>query len=216
MSTIPVSEQSTLAPVMAARPVLPGTPSKHHHLAYTTHDMRATIDFYTRILGMPLVGAVVDDRIPSTGEAYPYLHTFFRMSDGACLAFFESPGVPKMPPVEHPAHKTFNHGALEVPTREEVNRWYDWLRAKGLDVLRVDHGIIYSIYFFDPVNGIPLELTATLDPTWNEHPREAQAVVEQWFTTKRRAEAEGRDVAIALREFTQVRSPQARVTHGIS
>jgi hypothetical protein len=34
---------------------------------------------------MPLVGAVVDERIPSTGEPYPYLHTFFRMGDGACL-----------------------------------------------------------------------------------------------------------------------------------
>ena len=71
MSTIQVSEQSALAPVTTARPVLPGIPSNHHHLAYTTHDTQATIDFYTRVLGMPLVGAVVDDRIPSTGEPYP-------------------------------------------------------------------------------------------------------------------------------------------------
>ncbi len=211
MSTIQVPEQSALAPVTAARPVLPGMPSNHHHLAYTTHDTQATIDFYTRVLGMPLVGAVVDDRIPSTGEPYPYLHTFFRMGDGACLAFFESPGVPKMPPIEHPAHKTFNHVALEVPTRDEVDRWYDWLKANGLDVLRVDHGIIYSIYFFDPVNGIRLELTATLDPTWNGHPEEAREVVEQWFANKRCAEAEGRDVAVAMREFTQARSHQAHV-----
>jgi hypothetical protein len=38
MSTIQVPERSTLAPVTAARPVLPGMPSNHHHLAYTTHD----------------------------------------------------------------------------------------------------------------------------------------------------------------------------------
>jgi catechol 2,3-dioxygenase-like lactoylglutathione lyase family enzyme len=211
MPTVQTPERPASAPVTTTRPVLPGTPSNHHHLAYCTHDTQATIDFYTRVLGMPLVGAVVDDRIPSTGEPYPYLHTFFRMGDGACLAFFESPGVPKMPPAEHPAHKTFNHVALEVPTRHEVDRWYDWLKANGLEVLRIDHGIIYSIYFFDPVNDIRLELTATLDPTWNARSEEAQEVVEQWFANKRRAEAEGRDVAVAMREFTQARSHQKKV-----
>jgi hypothetical protein len=36
-------------------------------------------------------------------------------------------------------------------------------------------------------------------------------VVEQWFATKHRAEAEGRDVAIAIREFTRTRSHQKQV-----
>jgi catechol 2,3-dioxygenase-like lactoylglutathione lyase family enzyme len=154
-------------------------------------------------MGMSLVGAVVDDRIPSTKDPYTYLHTFFRIDDGACLAFFESPGVPQMSPIEHPAHRIFNHLALEVPTREDVDRWYDWLTANGLEVLRADHGVIYSIYFFDPVNHIRLELTATIDPTWNDRAEEAQRTVEQWFEVQ--ARAEGRDVALALREFAQRR-----------
>jgi catechol 2,3-dioxygenase-like lactoylglutathione lyase family enzyme len=194
--------RSRPVPRPAARP---GIPSRHHHLAYTTHDTRATIDFYTRVMGMALVGAVIDDRIPSTKDAYTYLHTFFRMEDGACLAFFESPGVPQTPPFEHQAHRIFNHLALGVPTRADVDRWYDWLTANGLDVLRADHGAIYSIYFFDPVNNIRLELTATIDPTWNDHAEEASRAVEQWFEVKTRAEAEGRDVAAALREFARAR-----------
>jgi catechol 2,3-dioxygenase-like lactoylglutathione lyase family enzyme len=100
MSTIQTLEPPALASVKAAQPaLLPGIPSRHHHLAYSTHDTRATIEFYTRVMGLPLVGAVIDDRIPSTKDPYPYLHTFFRMGDGACLAFFESPGLPKLPPI---------------------------------------------------------------------------------------------------------------------
>jgi catechol 2,3-dioxygenase-like lactoylglutathione lyase family enzyme len=205
MPTIEAVE-SSITPTAAALPaVRPGTPSRHHHLAYSTHDTRATIEFYTRVMGMPLVGAVIDDRIPSTKDPYTYLHTFFRMQDGACLAFFESPGVPQMPPIDHPAHRIFNHLALEVPTRENVDRWYDWLTANGLEVLRTDHGVIYSIYFFDPVNHIRLELTATIDTSWNNRQEEAHAAVEQWFEIKRRAETEGRDPAAALREFAQAR-----------
>jgi catechol 2,3-dioxygenase-like lactoylglutathione lyase family enzyme len=212
MSSVEI-DRSSLNP--DPRPVTrPGIPRRHHHLAYSTHDTRATIEFYTRVMGMSLVGAVIDDRIPSTNDAYTYLHTFFRMEDGACLAFFESPGVPQMPPIEQPAHRIFNHLALEVPTREDVDRWYDWLTAYGLEVLRADHGIIYSIYFFDPVNHIRLELTATIDPTWNDRSEQARRAVEQWFEVQVRAESEGRDVAVALREFAQVRRNRMKSQQG--
>jgi catechol 2,3-dioxygenase-like lactoylglutathione lyase family enzyme len=204
MSSVEAVDSPALKPVAqpAARP---GIPARHHHLAYSTHDTRATIEFYTRVMGMSLVGAVIDDRIPSTKDAYTYLHTFFRMEDGACLAFFESPGVPQMPPVEHPAHRIFNHLALEVPTREDVDRWYDWLVANGLEVVRADHVVIYSIYFFDPVNHIRLELTATIDPAWNDRAEQAHQAVADWFEVKTRAEADGRNVEAALRELAQIR-----------
>jgi catechol 2,3-dioxygenase-like lactoylglutathione lyase family enzyme len=203
--------ESSSRPGESERPqVRPGIPSSHHHLAYTTHDTRATIEFYTRVMGMPLVGAVIDDRIPSTKDPYTYLHTFFRMEDGACLAFFESPGVPQTPPLEHPAHRIFNHLALQVATRADVDRWYDWLTANGLEVIRADHGAIYSIYFFDPVNHIRLELTATIDQTWNDRAGEAREAVEQWFEVQQRAQAEGRDPGTALREFAQARRNKKR------
>ena len=133
MSSVETIDRSSHKP--DARPVTrPGIPSRHHHLAYSTHDTRATIEFYTRVMGMALVDAVIDDRIPSTNDAYTYLHTFFRMEDGACLAFFESPGVPQMPPIEHPAHWIFNDLALEVPNtgrRRQVVRlaYRQWSRG---------------------------------------------------------------------------------------
>lgn len=68
-----------------------------------------------------------------------------------------------------------------------------------------------DIYFFDPVNGIRLKLTATIDPAWNEHPEEVREVVGQWFANERYAEAEGRDVAVAMREFTHTCSHQTHV-----
>ena len=46
----------------------PRRPRMLHHTAYVTHDAAATIDFYTRVLGMDLVSAVIDDEVPSTGD----------------------------------------------------------------------------------------------------------------------------------------------------
>ena len=76
----------------------PGRPAMLSHVAYITRDTAATADFYTRILGMELVNAVLDDSIPSTGEPVPYFHSFFRMSDGSTVAFFEAqpPGYRKI------------------------------------------------------------------------------------------------------------------------
>ena len=39
-----------------------------NHVAYITHDTSATVAFYTHMLGMELVAAVMDDPIPSTGD----------------------------------------------------------------------------------------------------------------------------------------------------
>ena len=46
----------------------PGPPTMLSHVAYITHDTGATVRFYTELLGMELVNAVLDDSIPSTGD----------------------------------------------------------------------------------------------------------------------------------------------------
>ena len=74
----------------------------------------------------------------------------------------------------------------------------------------ITHGNAVSIYFFDPVNHIRLELTTTIDASWNNRQEEAHAAVEQWFEIKRRAEAEGRDPAVQLRDFAQGRRNQRK------
>ena len=138
------------------------------HVAYVTHDTAATADFFERILGMELVNAVLDDAIPTTGEAVPYFHSFFRMGDGSTVAFFEPPELPPLGPPPYAAYNTFQHLAMQVDSREEVDRWHAWLQSEGVEVLGpVDHKIVYSAYFHEP-GGVRLEITAPLSP--NEEP----------------------------------------------
>lgn len=191
-------------------PENPGlTPKMLNHVAWVTHDVVATYDFYTRVMGMELASTVIDDRVPSTGDSFPYFHIFFRMKDGSTFAFFEAPGLPAPAESTHPAYDIFNHIALEVPTREDVMQWYDWLRQNDIEIVGpTDHGIILSIYFHDP-NGVRLEITTPLADDWNNRPEEAMKDLDEWVTAKEKAKAEGRDVTEAMIEVARNRA-QAR------
>lgn len=184
----------------------PGPPAMLSHVAMITRDTAATADFYTRIMGMELVNAVLDDAIPSTGEPIPYFHSFFRMADGSTIAFFEAPELPPLEAPPHPAYDTFQHLALQVGSTAEVDRWHQWLGEHGMEVLGpVDHKIIYSIYFHDP-NGVRLEITTPTSPTWNDNAGPARASLGDWQTVKERAAASGDDMVSVLTELTRERS----------
>ena len=182
-------------------------PTMLSHVAYVTHDTAATAQFYSDVLGMELVNAVLDDSIPSTGDAVPYFHSFFRMADGSTVAFFEAPELPPEPAPSHPAYDIFRHLAMQVDTTEEVDGWRDWLVENGVDVLGpVDHKIVYSIYFHDP-NGNRLEITAPVDPDWNNMGERARESLAEWEQVKATARARaGGDMATVLKELTVERS----------
>jgi catechol 2,3-dioxygenase-like lactoylglutathione lyase family enzyme len=183
-----------------------GKPLHLNHVAYITHDTAATVEFYTQVLGMDFVAAVLDDSIPSTGDPVPYFHSFFRMADGSTIAFFEAPELPPPAGSTHPAYDIFQHLALEVESPAVVDAWREWIASRGIDVIGpVDHKIIYSIYFHDP-NGIRLELTTPIDPTWNDHGDAAAASLAEWQQVKETARSSGRDMASVLAELTRVRS----------
>jgi catechol 2,3-dioxygenase-like lactoylglutathione lyase family enzyme len=134
------------------------SPRSVNHVAYATGNSAVTTDFYTRVMGMRLVTAVREDRVPSTGDETPFLHTFFGMADGTCIAFFEVDGLDVSG--ESPLPRWIQHIALNVSSMQELEGWKTRLAGHNIDVLGiVDHeGIWQSIYFFDP-NGIRLELT---------------------------------------------------------
>lgn len=178
------------------------TPVMLSHAAWVTHDVEATAQFYIEIMGMELASTVYDDTVPSTGEAFPYFHIFFRMQDGSTIAFFEAPGLPPRPAVSHAAYDIFDHIALEAKDKAEVEEWHRWLTSKGVAVVGpTDHkGLIYSIYFKDP-NGLRLEITAPLDPQWNQHGQQGQADLQMWCDAKRRAKEDGVNVSTALVEL---------------
>lgn len=199
---------TTGRPETALRPT--SAPERLHHLAYMTFDTAATAKFYSEVLGMPMVNAIVDHEVPSTKAPYPYFHSFFRMASGETLAFFECPGIPEPGPKPHPAYDDFEHLAMAVASKAEVLAWRRWLESQGLDVIDADHGIIYSIYFRDPVNNIRLEITTTLKPDWNRQEAAAAEALEDWEEAKRQAVADGGDIVESLRDFARARSDHAK------
>ncbi len=125
-----------------------------HHLAMATRDMEKTIRFWRDLLGMRLVGG-----LGKTG----YKLYFFEISPQNYIVFFEWPDVE---PVEEKDHgvpvsgpTVFDHVSFSVDTLESLCALKKTLDAAGFWVSDImDHGIIYSIYSFDP-NGIPIEFS---------------------------------------------------------
>ena len=158
MSTLASTPVGQAAAIPAAVPI-----HGLHHFAYRCRDAEETRRFYEDTLGLPLFHYIRNDIVPSTGEYCPYVHIFFRMTDGSCMAFFDlGDDVAPAPSANTPAW--VNHIALRVDTVEQLEAMKTRLEANGIEVLGVtDHRIFNSIYFFDP-NGIRLELCAQLAP----------------------------------------------------
>ena len=156
-----------------------------NHLALVCSDMERTVDFYSGVLGMPLIKTI---ELPvGMGQ-----HFFFACGGGDALAFFWFPDAPDaVPGVSAPTGRpdqgsltsavgSMNHVAFAVPP-ERIDEYRDRLRAAGVDCTDVaDHDdsewgladtmhpgvFVRSIYFQDP-DGILLEFacwTRTLGP----------------------------------------------------
>ncbi len=165
----------------AARPVL-----GLHHFAWRCRDAEETRGFYEDLLGLPLVHLIRQDHVPSTGEYCPYVHLFFRMQDGSCIAFFDlGDGQAAAPSPNTPAW--VNHIALRVKDRDDLAAMLARLRGAGVELLGpVDHdGYILSIYCFDP-NGLRVELTTETATTAvvQGYARNAHAELAAWTAEK--------------------------------
>ena len=157
-----------------------------HHVAYRCKDAKETVEFYKHYLNMDFLVAIAEDKVPSTKAPDPYMHLFLDAGNGNILAFFELPNSPEMSrdlntPVwcQHIAFRIKNEQALIAAKAE--------LEEKGLDVVGITkHGIIESIYFFDP-NGHRLELTYVCGTTEQmaELKEVAPLMLEEWSKTKK-------------------------------
>ena len=149
-----------------------------HHLALVCSDMARTVEFYSGVLGMPLVKTV---QLPNgMGQ-----HFFFDAGSGDCIAFFWFPDAPAaVPGVSAPAARpdtgellsavgSMNHVAIAVPP-EKLEEYRERLVARGVacsEILNHDDSewgiskdvhpgvFVRSVYFNDP-NGILLEFAA--------------------------------------------------------
>ena len=151
-----------------------------NHLALVCRDMERTVDFYTNVLGMPLIKTI--DLPFDLGQ-----HFFFDCGGGDSLAFFWFPKSPDaMPGVSSPtgmpgegeletAHGSMNHVAFDVPS-EKFDEYHAKLSAKGVHVTPIlnhddsprgmsrevhEGTFIRSFYFMDP-DGILLEFATWL------------------------------------------------------
>lgn len=159
---------------------------KIHHVAYRCKDARETVEFYKNILNMDLMVCIAEDRVPSTKEPDPYMHVFLDAGNGNILAFFEITGSPPMDRDPN-TPKWVQHIAFQVKSPEALLEAKAEIEKKGLEVVGVtEHGIIRSIYFFDP-NGHRVELTCVTgtEPQMRHLKEIAPAMLEEWSRTKR-------------------------------
>ena len=121
-----------------------------HHLAMATKDMEGTIRFWRDLLGMRLVGGL--------GKKGYKLY-FFEICPQNYVVFFEWPNVEPVAEKDHgfpvSGSMVFDHVSFaveddQVAVRAAGQAGCGWL----MGLRRIDHGIIDSIYAFDP-NGYP-------------------------------------------------------------
>ena len=175
-----------------ARATHSGKPASRgvHHLALNTDDMKMTIDFYTRVMGMPLIHAL---KVPPGVGAGPLnrgnppfenlRHYFFDAGGDAMVAFFELPkgetGTADRNSVAAMQHCSF------TTTKAQFEVLFKRLQDHQVSVigpLNVGSGSC-SMYFFDP-NGIRLEYT------YQEGDGDDVRVIERWTQTRQEAIAE--------------------------
>jgi len=148
-----------------------------HHVALVCKDMERTVDFYTNVLGMPLIKTL---EIPGGAQ-----HFFFDCGRGDSVAFFWFPDAPEQAPGVasakvmpglgdiRTAHGSMNHLAFTVPV-DKFDEYVAKLKANGVEtgpVLNHDDSestvarelhpgvFVRSVYFQDP-DGILLEFAA--------------------------------------------------------
>jgi catechol 2,3-dioxygenase-like lactoylglutathione lyase family enzyme len=152
------------------------SPSGIHHLAVMTKDMKSQIEFFTEVLGMPLVGLYDMHGAPGAW------HAFLRLDDTCYLALCQVPGVEAAPATIGVTHAgtgagvsaagTMQHVAFKVNDEDGLLAMRDRLRSHGIVVFGpIDHGMCRSIYFAGPEN-------LTLEGAWSAGPIDGAAWID--------------------------------------
>lgn len=133
---------------------------KLHHHAYRCRDSEETRKFYEEVLGIPLIASFIEDG-GRAGSSHRYLHTFYELADGSCVAFFEVEGE-QFEPLPHKG--LGHHIALEIDGEGVFEEYLRRARAHGIEPRVTHHGYCKSLYMGDP-NGMTVELTTKVPET---------------------------------------------------
>lgn len=129
-----------------------------NHLALVVSDMEKTKEFYTQILGLPLVRTA---ELPNGGQQF-----FFQISDRSMISALWYPDAPTPEPgivnggwggydaetgqqrrvggrANSSAHGSMHHVAFDIPL-EKQEEYKERLRAAGVPVTEVNHHILFD------------------------------------------------------------------------
>jgi catechol 2,3-dioxygenase-like lactoylglutathione lyase family enzyme len=122
-----------------------------HHITLIGSNRQDTIDFYSGVLGMPLVFEQPNLDVPQE------THLYFDAGDDCLITFFVRENRARDPEPVPEVVGNVHHIAYAV-SRETFDRAVAGLAAAGFpNTGRVDRGFMDSLYFRDP-NGLLLEL----------------------------------------------------------
>ncbi|GAC1327067.1 MAG: hypothetical protein NVSMB2_26490 [Chloroflexota bacterium] len=165
MTTAPVTDNLSLTAV--------------ERWSFIGYDLAETHRFYTEVLLRPLVYAQTDESLPGSEERARHIEVRYALDDGSTINFIVFAGNP--PDAARRLHP-LRHFAFEVKDIDSLHRWREHLLAHGVEVVgEIDHGVVMSIYFFDP-NQIRLELCTSLIAFDASEARRAEAIYDQWHT----------------------------------
>ena len=123
-----------------------------HHLAISTGDIKAQIEFFNDVLGMELVALYWMHGVEGAW------HGFLKLNDFSYIAFVQTAEIQKIDRVLGVSHSgspgsasaggTMQHLAFAVDSPEELLAFRDRIRSRGLTVVGpIHHGLCDSIYF---------------------------------------------------------------------
>ena len=157
-----------------------------HHIAYRCRDAQETTDFYVNIMGFPLITSLLQETVPSIQKLEPHIHIFFRMDDGACLAFFDT--LDNNDPLGSLQDDWAQHLAFNIESHEKAKPILDRLKSAGVEIMGpTDHVVCESYYFRDP-SGHRLELAIPTDQSsvaWAQEMALARPHLQAWNERKK-------------------------------
>lgn len=144
-----------------------------HHLAISTSDIKAQIDFFNDVLGLELVALYWMHGVEGAW------HGFMKLDDHSYLAFVQMDAIKDIPHelgVTHAgngggttAGGTMQHLAFDVASEDELLAMRDRIRSRGVNVMGpIHHGMCDSIYFGGP-EGMTLEIATSKDAIDGDH-----------------------------------------------
>lgn len=170
-------------------------PMRLHHHAVVVKDLKATRNFYTGILGLPMVALWSE----VTADGQKYCHAFFELADGGCLAFFQFADEADYQSYRRPDQlSSFHHIALcgTKAYQDAVAK-----RAQDNQIISQshNHGYCHSFYAYDPDRHV-VEITVDCDEPKvvqriGEIQADPEAELERWIAGDHRV---NNDVRVEL------------------